>query len=150
MTSAPAPAPANDSVLSVRGLVTQFHGREGVVAAVRNVGLEVGRGEKVAIVGESGCGKSALALSILGLIEPPGRIVGGEVWLNGRDVSSLSDREMSRIRGREISLVFQDPMSALDPVKKIGNQITETIVRHQPGIGRKAARERAVELLREV
>jgi oligopeptide/dipeptide ABC transporter ATP-binding protein len=121
-----------------------------VVAAVRNVGLEVGRGEKVAIVGESGCGKSALALSILGLIEPPGRIVGGEVWLNGRDVSSLSDREMSRIRGREISLVFQDPMSALDPVKKIGNQITETIVRHQPGIGRKAARERAVELLREV
>jgi oligopeptide/dipeptide ABC transporter ATP-binding protein len=139
----------DDVVLSVRGLETRFYGRE-VVTAVRDVSFDVGRGEKLAIVGESGCGKSALALSILGLIEPPGRIVGGEVWLNGRDVSGLDDRELSRVRGREISLIFQDPMSALDPVKTIGHQIMESVVRHQPKLGRKGARARAVELLREV
>jgi oligopeptide/dipeptide ABC transporter ATP-binding protein len=152
--SAPAPttaAPArDDAVLSVRGLRTQFHGREGVVSAVRDVSFDVGRAEKAAIVGESGCGKSALALSILGLIEPPGRIVSGEVWLNGRRISGLGDRAMGRIRGKEISLVFQDPMTALDPVKTIGHQIVEAIARHQPELGRKGARARAVELLREV
>jgi oligopeptide/dipeptide ABC transporter ATP-binding protein len=151
MTAAPAPtvAPA-DPVLSVRGLRTIFHGRDGVVNAVRNVSFDVGRGEKVAIVGESGCGKSALALSVLGLIEPPGRVVDGEVWVNGRRVSGLRDREMGRIRGKEISLVFQDPMTSLDPVKTIGAQIMETIERHQPALGKKGARTRAVQLLREV
>jgi oligopeptide/dipeptide ABC transporter ATP-binding protein len=140
---------SDDVVLSVRGLETRFYGRE-VVTAVRDVSFDVGRGEKLAIVGESGCGKSALALSILGLIEPPGRIVGGEVWLNGRDVSGLDDRGLSRVRGREISLIFQDPMSALDPVKTIGHQMMEAVARHQPKLGRKGARARAVELLREV
>jgi len=104
----------------------------------------------VAIVGESGCGKSALALSILGLIEPPGRVVGGDVWLNGREISGRSDRALQSVRGREISLIFQDPMSALDPVKTIGNQIMEAIRHHQRGIGRRGARRRALELLREV
>jgi oligopeptide/dipeptide ABC transporter ATP-binding protein len=151
MSPAPASTAApDDVVLSVRGLRTNFYGREGVVNAVRNVSLDVGRGEKVAIVGESGCGKSALALSILGLIEPPGRVVDGQVWLNGRQISKLGDRDMGRIRGREISLVFQDPMTALDPVKTIGAQITETITRHQPSLGKKGARTRAVQLLREV
>jgi oligopeptide/dipeptide ABC transporter ATP-binding protein len=151
MSAAPASAaPHDDAVLSVRGLRTNFYGHEGVVNAVRNVSFDVGRGEKLAIVGESGCGKSALALSILGLIEPPGRVVEGEVWLNGRRVSGLGDRDMGRIRGKEISLVFQDPMTALDPVKRIGDQITETIVRHQPDLGKKGARARAVQLLREV
>jgi oligopeptide/dipeptide ABC transporter ATP-binding protein len=146
-TASPA---RDDVVLSVRGLRTQYYGREGVVTAVRDVSFDVRRAEKIAIVGESGCGKSALALSILGLIEPPGRIVDGEVWLNGRRISSLGDREMGRVRGREISLVFQDPMTALDPVKTIGSQIMETILRHQPNLGKKEARGRAVELLREV
>ena len=151
MSAVPAPArPKDEAVLSVRGLRTNFYGHEGVVNAVRNVSFDVGRGEKVAIVGESGCGKSALALSILGLIEPPGRVVDGEVWLNGRRVSGLGDRDMARIRGREITLVFQDPMTALDPVKTIGHQIIETIARHQPGLGRKGARAKAVQLLREV
>jgi oligopeptide/dipeptide ABC transporter ATP-binding protein len=139
-----------DAVLSVRNLKTNFYGHEGVVNAVRNVSFDVGRGEKLAIVGESGCGKSALALSVLGLIEPPGRVVDGEVWLNSRSISRLADREMGRVRGKEISLVFQDPMTALDPVKTIGAQIAETIIRHQPGIGKKRARARAVQLLREV
>jgi oligopeptide/dipeptide ABC transporter ATP-binding protein len=140
----------DDAVLSVRSLRTHFYGREGTVEAVRDVSFDVGRAEKVAIVGESGCGKSALALSILGLIEPPGRVVSGDVSLNGRRISSFSDREMGRVRGKEISMVFQDPMTALDPVKTIGHQIKETIVRHQPELGRKGARARAIELLREV
>ena len=150
MSAVPAPAPQEDTVLSIKGLKTNFYGREGVVNAVRSVSFEVGRGEKLAIVGESGCGKSALALSVLGLIEPPGRIVEGEIWLNGRKLSSLGDREMGRVRGKEISLIFQDPMTALDPVKTIGHQIMETIIRHQPGLGKKGARERAIQLLREV
>jgi oligopeptide/dipeptide ABC transporter ATP-binding protein len=140
----------NDVVLSVRGLDTRYFGREGVVRAVRDVSFDVGKREKVAIVGESGCGKSALALSVLGLIEPPGRVVGGEVRLNGRLISALGDRELSRVRGREISLIFQDPMTALDPVKTIGRQISEAILRHQPDLGRNGARKRAGELLREV
>jgi oligopeptide/dipeptide ABC transporter ATP-binding protein len=151
MSAVPATtAGPDDVVLSVRGLRTNFYGRGGVVNAVRNVSFDVGRGEKVAIVGESGCGKSALALSILGLIEPPGRVIDGQVWLNGRRVSERGDREMSRVRGREISLVFQDPMTALDPVKTIGSQITEAIRRHQPDMGPKGARTRAAQLLREV
>jgi oligopeptide/dipeptide ABC transporter ATP-binding protein len=142
-------APRRDVVLSVRNLRTQFAAKEGAVQAVRDVSFDLRRAEKLGIVGESGSGKSALALSILGLIEPPGRVVGGEVWLNGRDVSKLSDRQLQPIRGREISLIFQDPMSSLDPVKTIGYQLIEGIRRHQK-VSRKAARRRAVELLREV
>jgi oligopeptide/dipeptide ABC transporter ATP-binding protein len=137
-------------VLRVANLRTEFVSREATVHAVRDVSFDLRRREKLGIVGESGCGKSALALSILGLIEPPGRLAGGEVWLNGRDIARLSDRQLQRIRGREISLIFQDPMSALDPVKTIGDQLTEGLLRHQRGIGRKGARKRAVELLREV
>jgi oligopeptide/dipeptide ABC transporter ATP-binding protein len=150
MSFSPPTDQGEPPVLSVRGLSTNFYGREGVVRAVRNVSFDVGRGEKLAIVGESGCGKSALALSVLGLIEPPGRVAEGSVWLNGREVSNLADRAMSRVRGREISLIFQDPMTALDPVKTIGDQIVETIKRHQPELGKKGARARAVQLLQEV
>jgi oligopeptide/dipeptide ABC transporter ATP-binding protein len=143
-------SPADDVSLSVRNLRTQFSTKEGVVSAVRDVSFDVRRAEKVGLVGESGCGKSALALSVLGLIEPPGRVVGGSVWLNGRVISSLSDRAMCWIRGKEISLIFQDPMTALNPVKRIGDQIAEMILRHQKGVGKRAARSRAAELLREV
>jgi oligopeptide/dipeptide ABC transporter ATP-binding protein len=142
--------PADDVVLSVRGLHTQFLTGKAPVQAVRGVSFDLRRAEKLGIVGESGSGKSALALSILGLIEPPGRVISGEVWLNGRDIRRLSDRRLYRVRGKEISLVFQDPMSALDPVKRVGAQLTEAILWHQPKLGRRAARKRAVELLREV
>ena len=144
-----APAPP-DAVLEVRNLRAEFGSGLAVTKAVRGVSFEVRRGEKVAIVGESGCGKSTLALAILGLLDPPGRVAGGEVWLNGRDISRLSDRAWGWVRGAEVSLIFQDPMSALDPVKSIGAQIIDTIRRHQPGIGRARARNRAVELLTEV
>jgi oligopeptide/dipeptide ABC transporter ATP-binding protein len=145
-----AGAPAEDVALSVRDLHTCFFAKQAVVQAVRGVTFDLRRAEKLGIVGESGSGKSALALSILGLIESPGRVVGGEVWLNGRRIDTLSDRRLQRIRGKEISLVFQDPMTALDPVKTIGDQLTEGIRWHAPKLGRRAARARAVELLREV
>jgi oligopeptide/dipeptide ABC transporter ATP-binding protein len=151
MPAAPAPtAPEEGVVLSVRDLHTQFYSKAGNVQAVRGVSFDLARAEKLGIVGESGSGKSALALSILSLIESPGRVVSGEVWLNGRDLRRLSDRRLQRVRGKEISLVFQDPMSALDPVKRIGDQLTEGILWHTPKLGRKAARKRAVELLKEV
>ncbi|WP_018182980.1 ABC transporter ATP-binding protein [Kaistia granuli] len=137
-------------LLEVRGLTTEFATRAGAVAAVRDVSLTVRRSEKVAIVGESGCGKSTLALSILGLIDKPGRIASGQVLLEGRDLVGLSESAMKTIRGKTVSLIFQDPMGALDPIKTVGAQIIDTLRRHQPGLSHKAARARAVELLREV
>jgi oligopeptide/dipeptide ABC transporter ATP-binding protein len=139
-----------DVVLAVDGLHTEFHTSAGVVQAVRGVSFDVRRGERVGIVGESGSGKSAMALSILRLIEPPGRIAAGTVRLGGREISALSEREMESVRGKEISLVYQDPMSALDPVKTIGAQLMETIRQHDRSISRRAARRTAAELLRDV
>jgi len=142
-------AASRDFVLDVRDLETNYYTREGVVKAVRRVSFQIERGHRVGLVGESGSGKSALALSILGLIEPPGRVVGGSVVLNGRDIATFSDSQLQKVRGREVSLVFQDPMTALDPVKTIGAQIAEAILRHRR-IGRRAARRSALELLRDV
>lgn len=141
---------SNDILLRINDLQTVFHAREGVVRAVRGVSFEVRRGEKVGIVGESGSGKSALALSILRLISPPGEIVSGQVWLNDQDLMATSERDMQRVRGSEIALIFQDPMTALDPVMTIGAQIVESIRRHQPDVRRREARDRAIELLRDV
>jgi oligopeptide/dipeptide ABC transporter ATP-binding protein len=137
-------------VLSVRDLETVFRTGAGVVRAVRGVSFDVHRGEKLGIVGESGSGKSAMALSILRLIEPPGEVVGGAVTLNGRELTSLSEREMESVRGREMSLVYQDPMGALDPVKTIGHQLAETLRQHNRDLSRRAARQAAIELLRDV
>ena len=145
----PVPDAGKDYVLEVEGLETNYHTHDGIVRAVRNVSLAIERGHRVGVVGESGSGKSALALSILGLIEPPGRVAGGSVRLNGREISRFSDRQMQQVRGKEVSLVFQDPMTALDPVKSIGDQIIAAIRRHQR-IGAKAARTLAIDLLRDV
>jgi oligopeptide/dipeptide ABC transporter ATP-binding protein len=136
--------------LSVRNLSTVFASPRGLVQAVRDVSFDLRPTERLGVVGESGSGKSALALSVLGLIEPPGKVVGGEVQLGGRDLAALSDRQMGAIRGKEIALVLQDPMSALDPVKTIGSQIIEAIAAHEPGVRRSAARRRAADLLRQV
>ncbi len=146
----PGGAAADDPVLSVRNLRTEFHTLEGVFTAVRDVSFDVPRGGKIGVVGESGSGKTALALSTLRLIRPPGRIVGGEIRLNGRDIMPLSERELEKVRGREISLIFQDPMTALDPVKTIRHQITEGIRNHQPTLGTKGIEKRAITLLEEV
>lgn len=137
-------------LLEVRGLRTEFRTGAGLVRAVDGVSYTVEAGETVAIVGESGSGKSVGALSILRLIpDPPGRIVGGQVLFDGRDLLSLSQAEMRDVRGRDIGMVFQEPMTSLNPVLTIGRQITETLEQHQ-GADSATAGKRAMELLEMV
>jgi oligopeptide/dipeptide ABC transporter ATP-binding protein len=140
----------SELALSVRNLSTVFEDGERTVHAVRDVSFDMRPTERLGVVGESGSGKSALALSILGLIEPPGKVTGGSISLGGRDISKLSDRQLGSVRGKDIALVLQDPMSALDPVKTIGSQVIEAIAAHEPELRRSAARKRAAELLGEV
>jgi oligopeptide transport system ATP-binding protein len=138
------------ALLEVRDLKTYFYTREGVVQAVDGVSFDVDKGQTLGIVGESGCGKSVTALSIMGLIpKPPARIAGGQVLFEGKDLTQLNDRQMQNVRGRQIAMIFQDPMTSLNPTIKIGTQITETLVRHY-GTPKDQARKRAIELLEEV
>src|ERR687895_436329 len=141
---------AADAQLQVDNLKTHFFTREGVVRAVDGISFSLDAGRTIGIVGESGCGKSVTALSIMGLIpKPPARIVSGSVSFEGRDLAKLSDREIEDVRGREIAMIFQDPMTSLNPTLKIGTQITEVMRRHL-GISKAEARRRAVALLDEV
>ncbi len=136
-----------EPLLEIRDLHTEFRTGTGVVRAVDGVSWSVDAGETVAIVGESGSGKSVTALSVLRLIpDPPGRITGGEVCFDGRDLMLLSPQEMREVRGGAIGMVFQEPMTSLNPVLTIGRQITETLEQHR-GMDRGAAYRRAVELL---
>ena len=140
----------SETLLSVRDLRTQFFTREGVVHAVDGVSFDVHKGRTLGIVGESGCGKTVTALSIIRLLPtPPARIVGGQVLFQGRDLTTLPERELEDIRGSEIAMIFQDPMTSLNPTLTIGMQITETIRRHSK-LSKRAARVRAIELLEEV
>ncbi|MEA2598852.1 MAG: oligopeptide transport system ATP-binding protein [Thermomicrobiales bacterium] len=141
-------------VLSVRNLKTQFFTRAGVVFAVDDVSFDVMPGETIGIVGESGCGKSVTSLSIMRLIpSPPGRIVGGEILLNvdgkTRDLAKISDREMRQVRGNDIAMIFQDPMTSLNPVYTVGNQIAESLMLHLD-LSADEAERRAIELLKRV
>jgi oligopeptide/dipeptide ABC transporter ATP-binding protein len=138
------------ALLEVDDLRTHFFTREGTVRAVDGVSFSVDMRKTLGIVGESGCGKSVTALSIMGLIpKPPARIVSGSVMFEGRDLTTLSERELEDVRGRKIAMIFQDPMTSLNPTLKIGTQITETLRRHLD-LSKDAARKRAVELLEEV
>jgi peptide/nickel transport system ATP-binding protein len=135
------------ALLEVKDLGTWFYTRQGIVKAVDNVDFQVAAGETLAIVGESGCGKSMTALSLMRLIpDPPGRIVSGTVKLGGRELLTLSEEEMRRVRGNEISMIFQEPMTSLNPVMTIGKQISEALILHRD-MDRKAALKRAVEML---
>ncbi|MDP3278878.1 MAG: ABC transporter ATP-binding protein [Deltaproteobacteria bacterium] len=133
-------------LLQVEGLVTEFPTDEGVLRAVDDVSFAVDSGHTIGIVGESGCGKSVTSLSILRLIQRPGRISGGKILFEGRDLLALSEPEMRKLRGREIAMVFQEPMSSLNPVYTVGDQIAESLVLHQ-NKSKKQALERAIELL---
>jgi oligopeptide transport system ATP-binding protein len=134
-------------LLEVKNLRTLFHTPEGTVFAVNGISFHVDEGETLAIVGESGCGKSVSMLSILQLIPvPPGEIAGGSALYRGRDLLKNSEREMEEIRGQEIAMIFQDPMTSLNPVLTIGRQITETLLTHKK-MDQRAAQKRAVELL---
>ncbi|MGH3049577.1 MAG: ABC transporter ATP-binding protein [Gaiellaceae bacterium] len=137
-------------LLEVDDLRTYFGTRRGDVHAVDGISFSVDRGKTLGVVGESGCGKSVTALSIMGLVPaPPGRIVSGSIRFDGRELTTLSGREFEDIRGRQIAMIFQDPMTSLNPTLTIGTQLTETMLRHLD-ISRDAARKRAGELLEEV
>ena len=138
------------ALLEVKDLQTHFFTREGVVRAVDGVSFQVEKGKTLGIVGESGCGKSVTALSIMGLLpQPPAKIVGGSVSFEGFDLATLPDKSLEEIRGAEIAMIFQDPMTSLNPTLKIGTQIMETMRAHL-GYDKGQARKRAIELLEEV
>lgn len=134
-------------IMQVRDLTTRFHTEDGTVFAVNGISYDLHEGETLGIVGESGCGKSVHALSIMGLIPiPPGEIADGSVMFRGRDLLKLSKEQMRLVRGGEIAMIFQDPMTSLNPVLTIGRQITEALMLHL-GMNKKQARDRAAELL---
>ncbi len=134
-------------LLEIKNLSTHFNTEHGVIKAVDRVNLAIDEGDTLGVVGESGCGKTVLALSIMRLIpSPPGKIVSGSILFNGTDLLKLDSEEMRAVRGKDISMVFQEPMTSLNPVLRIGDQITE-IIRLHMGLGRKEAMDRAVETL---
>ena len=139
-----------EHLLEVRGLSTHFFTPDGIVQAVDDVSFDVGYGETLGLVGESGCGKSVSALSIARLVpDPPGRIVSGSILFDGIDLLKLSPEDMRKLRGKEIGFIFQDPLTSLNPTLTIGYQIAEAIRQHM-GLSKKAANDRVVELLGKV
>ena len=139
----------NDRLLEVKNLKTYFFTEDGVVKAVDGVDFYLNRGEVLGLVGESGCGKSVTSHSIMRLIGEPGKIVGGEIWFDGRDLARLSEGDMRRIRGNRISMIFQQPTSCLNPVFKVGDQVAEVLNIHQ-SLGKEKGWARATELLKMV
>jgi peptide/nickel transport system ATP-binding protein/oligopeptide transport system ATP-binding protein len=139
-----------DPILQVKNLQTHFHTFEGITRAVDDVSFHLEKGETLGLVGESGCGKSVTALSIMRLVpEPPGRIGHGEIWFQGSDLLCFTPTEMKAVRGKHISMIFQEPMTSLNPVYTIGDQIAEMYLIHE-GMTRKDCWDRAVEMLRKV
>lgn len=137
-------------LLSVRHLSTQFHSRHGIIKAVDDISYDLEEGETLGIVGESGCGKTVSALSLLRLIpDPPGRIVNGEILFEGRDLLALSEKEMCGIRGNKVAMIFQEPMTALHPVLTVGRQIMEPLLLHK-NMSRKTAFGECIRLLKRV
>jgi len=138
-------------LLSVQDLTVEFDTEDGVVHAVTDVSYELYAGETLGVVGESGSGKSVSVMSMLGLIpRPPGRIVSGQVLYRGRDLLAIPKRELQELRGGEIAMIFQDPMTSLNPVLTIGEQISEALTTHNPGMSEQQARERTIRLLEVV
>jgi peptide/nickel transport system ATP-binding protein len=140
----------NEPLLDIRGLKVHFGTEDGMIQAVDGVDIAIGRGETVGVVGESGCGKTVTAMSVLKLVPmPPGRFVDGEIRWQGRDLLPLKSEEMNQIRAKEIAIIFQEPMTSLNPVYTVGEQIAEVIRLHE-GLGRRAAMDKAAEMLRLV
>lgn len=141
--------PLDDVVLQVEDLSTHYLNKDGVVKAVDGVSFELRRGTTLGIVGESGCGKTTLGLSVLNLVPHPGRIVGGHVFYHGADVTAMSSEDLRRMRGREISMIFQDPVAGLNPVLPIGVQVEETITTHL-SLSKRDARRMTLDVLRQM
>ncbi|QZY54067.1 ABC transporter ATP-binding protein [Crassaminicella profunda] len=139
----------NEKILEVKDLYTSFFTHVGEVKAIRGVSFHLDKGEAIGIVGESGSGKSVTSMSTMKLLQYPGKIVGGEITFKGKDIVNMPEKEMQRIRGNEMAMIFQDPMTSLNPVYTVGNQIMEAI-RHHQGLNKKQAREKAIEMLKLV
>lgn len=139
----------SEKLLEIKDLHTFFYTDAGVVKAVNGVSFEVNKGQTIGIVGESGCGKSVMSLSIMRLIQEPGKIVEGQVFFNGQDLVKLSQSEMRKINGDRISMIFQEPMTSLNPVFTVGNQIAESLILHEK-LTKKQAREKAIEMISTV
>ncbi len=139
-----------NALLEVKNLKTHFFTRQGVIKSVDGSSFSIQKGEILGIVGESGAGKSITAFSILGLIDPPGRIVDGEILFDGKNLVGLSEEEFRQIRGNEISMIFQDPQTSLNPVITIGEQMMEAILYHHKGVSKKEAYNSCVEILKTV
>jgi peptide/nickel transport system ATP-binding protein len=138
-----------EPVLSVQNLRVEFTTRRGVLRAIDGISFDIAKGEVLGVVGESGAGKSVTGNAVIGLIDAPGRIAGGEIRLSGRRIDNLPAEKMRKIRGKRIGMIFQDPLTSLNPLYKIGEQIIETIRTHS-SLSESAARKRAIELLAEV
>ena len=138
----------NNSLLQVKNLVVEFPGRHGTLRALDGISFDIAPGEILGVVGESGAGKSLTGASIIGLLEPPGRIASGEILLEGQRIDNLSSEQMRPIRGRKIGAIFQDPLTSLNPLYSVGRQLTETILTHLP-MSAAQARRRAIELLQD-
>ncbi|HZR86651.1 MAG TPA: ABC transporter ATP-binding protein [Bradyrhizobium sp.] len=138
-----------EPVLSVHNLRVEFQTRRQTLRAIDGVSFDIAKGEVLGVVGESGAGKSVTGSAVIGLIDPPGRIAGGEIRLSGRRIDNLPPEEMRKVRGKRIGMIFQDPLTSLNPLYRIGDQIVETIRTHMP-LSEQAARKRAIDLLAEV
>ena len=138
-----------ENVLGIKNLKTYFFTRRGVVPAVDGVDMRIGKGQVIGVVGESGCGKSMTAMSIVRLLSYPGKIVEGEILLEGQDLAQASEKRMREIRGNDISVIFQEPMTSLNPVLTVGKQVREAVLLHQK-VSKKEARERVIEMFRQV
>lgn len=140
---------SDELALQISNLKSHFFTSKGVVPAVDGVSIDVPPGKIIGLVGESGCGKSMTAMSVMGLLRHPGRVVDGKVLLEGRDITHLSRKELSKIRGNEISMIFQEPMTSLNPVYPVGKQVQEAILLHQK-VSKEEAKQRVIDIFKEV
>lgn len=138
-----------EPILSVRNLVVEFPTRKGILTAVNGISFDIATGETLGVVGESGAGKSLTGAAIIGLLEPPGRVSGGEIIFDGMRIDNLQEEAMRKVRGSRIAMIFQDPLTSLNPLYRVGEQLIETIQTHLP-MSASQARKRAIELLDEV
>ena len=140
----------NNNVLEIRGLNSYFFTEKGVAPAVDGLDLDIPKGKIIGLVGESGCGKSMAAKSIMGLLKYPGRVAGGSIRFEDQDLTRLSDKELRKICGNDISMIFQEPMTSLNPVLKVGRQVRETLLVHNPTMSKAEAKQRVVEMFQRV
>ena len=140
----------NNNVLEIRGLNSYFFTENGVAPAVDGLDLDIPKGKIIGLVGESGCGKSMTAKSIMGLLKYPGRVAGGSIRFEDQDLTRLSDKELRKICGNDISMIFQEPMTSLNPVLKVGRQVRETLLVHNPTMSKAEAKQRVVEMFQRV